>query len=1083
MNPDQKLAENNKPEAPVKWAELVRKFLSQRNSKFLRKAIFEAKKLGEFEIINCLESVSDSNTDDIKRLTDKVIPILDKFGRDEEALTLKLLYLDTLAALTETYLEFPIEDQKEIRELGIRACRLAVETSLILRDKPCYAFFESVLADGFYSSNQFREAKFSYEKALKLYRQLAGEEPQTFRKDVAITLRNLGALQRRVKNPAKAESFLQEALKIYRRLAIQKPSVFKQDVAITLNDLGMLQSDLRQLAEAESFFFEALQIFRELAGKEPRIFNQDLASILNNLGLVQTELRKFAAAENSSLEALKIFQSLAKKEPQSFNRDVAGTLNNLSNLQTDLRKFAEAENSLLEALKIYRELAKEEPSIFNHNLALTLNNLGSTRCVMRKFAQAESCFTEALRIRRKLAKRQPQVFNRDVAMTLNNSAYLKFELSSFAEAEVFSLEALNIYRELTGRQPHVFGQDTALALNNLGTIQIALKNFAGAETSFREALEIYQQLAEAEPQIFNQDIVMTLNNLGYLQFANENFDEAENFFNEARSLADNLREKEIDIVERNRVMQENVNVYNGLLECRIKKQDLPGVLQIAELGKSRSLSDLLNLKSADLKPKAPTSNSTKVVEKLGKQYADAVRHLQQLNNSENYLSEQINQLNQDLRQIESDDFIDAATRETQIQEINSAKKSLDLKKQKALQKRLQMQSQLQAVMLKIKKYDNNFPPKVPVINNEEIIKIAESLNRTIVIFRVLLQSTAIIFVFPNGSLHIETVSNFGQNVLFKLSYDDWLIPYQEWKKNHRMFALREASWQAKSPESGIKDWLLVMESTLETIYKKLMFYVHQVLKEKSPTKEILFIPSQSLAVLPLHAARWKDENGEYRYLLEEFTISYCPSVSVFKRCRENEKIRTNKTLFITNPTTDLVFSEKEVKFIKKIHQSNTDLRRKKARKSAVMKALENDYGFTHFACHGFYYLENQFDSGLVMAADEVIKLSEIINCNLPNNWLTTLSACETGMVDFASPTDEHFGLPLGFIFAGSPSVWASLWSVSDETTSRLMQKAYENLSKKEFYSNKPESLRQAQLSILREFSHPYYWAGFQHYGI
>lgn len=1082
MKPDQKPAKNNKPKSPVKWAELARKFLSQRNDKFLRKAIFEAQKLGELEIINCLQSAADSNISDVKQLTDKLIQILDNSGRREESLTLKLLYLDTLAALTETYLEFPIEDQKEIRELGIQACRLAVETSLILRDKPCYAFFESVLADGFYSSNQFREAKFSYEKALKLYRQLAKEEPQTFNKEVTLALRNLGALQRRVRNPAKAEIFLQEALKIYRELAEQKPSVFNQDVAMTLNDLGMLQSDLRQLTEAESFFFEALKIFRELAEKEPRIFNLNLATVLNNLGLVQTDLRKSAEAEISSLEALKIFQKLAKKEPQTFNRDVAGTLNNLSNLQTDLRKFAEAENSLLEALKIYRELAKQEPSIFNQNLALTLNNLGSTRCVMRKFAEAESCFTEALRIRRKLAKQQPQVFDYYVAMTLNNLAYLQFELRKFAKAEVFSLEALKIYRELTIQEPEVFIQDVALALNNLGTIQIALKKFAGSEASFREALEIYQQLAESEPQIFNQDVVMTLNNLGYLRFANENFDEAENFFNNARILADNLREKEIDIVERNRVMQENVNVYSGLLECRIKKQDLSGILQIAELGKSRSLSDLLNLKSADLKPKASTPHLNETVQKLDKQYTGAVRYLQQLNNSENYLSEQINKLNHDLRQIESDDFIDAETREIQIHEVNSVKENLESEKQKTLQKRLQMQSQLQEVLTEIKKYDDDFPPKVRAIDNEEIFEIAKRLNRTIVIFRVLLQSTAIIFVFPKGSLHVETVPDFGQDALFKLFNEDWLIPYQEWKKHHRMLNLKEVSWQADSSEVGVKDWLLLMESTLETIYEKLMFYVHQILKKQSPTKEILFIPSQSLAILPLHGARWKDENGEYRYLLEEFTISYCPSVSVFKRCLENEKIRTNKTLFVTNPTIDLVFSEKEVNFIKKIHQPNTDLRRKKALKSAVIKDLENDYSFTHFACHGFYYPENQFDSGLVMA-DGVIKLSEVINCNLQNNWLTTLSACETGIVDFASPTAEHFGLPLGFIFAGSPSVWASLWSVSDETTSLLMQQAYENLSREEFRNNKPESLRQAQLSILKEFPHPYYWAGFQHYGI
>lgn len=90
-------------------------------------------------------------------------------------------------------------------------------------------------------------------------------------------------------------------------------------------------------------------------------------------------------------------------------------------------------------------------------------------------------------------------------------------------------------------------------------------------------------------------------------------------------------------------------------------------------------------------------------------------------------------------------------------------------------------------------------------------------------------------------------------------------------------------------------------------------------------------------------------------------------------------------------------------------------------------------------------------------SDKVMNLSKIINCNLQSNWLTTFSACETGMGDFASPNDEHFGLPLGFIFTVSPSVWASLWSVSDMAASELMQKAYENLSKEEYKYNKPKA--------------------------
>jgi CHAT domain-containing protein len=297
-------------------------------------------------------------------------------------------------------------------------------------------------------------------------------------------------------------------------------------------------------------------------------------------------------------------------------------------------------------------------------------------------------------------------------------------------------------------------------------------------------------------------------------------------------------------------------------------------------------------------------------------------------------------------------------------------------------------------------------------------------------------------------------------------FREWFYPYQQWKY--------------KAIE--VDEWKDAIEQTLDTIYERLIIRVHHILKEQSESKEILFVPSQSLALLPLHAASWKDANRVKRYLFEEYTISYAPSISVFKRCVENEKQRSNKTLFVTNPTGDLYFSEQEVSYIERLQQPSRNYSGKDATKRAVIEALREAYGFTHFSCHGFYRSENPFESGLVMFDGEVIKLGEIINCNLKSNWLTTLSACETGMVDFQSPTDEHFGLPLGFIFAGSPSVWASLWSVSDLATSDLMQEAYENLGKEEYKSNKPEALRQAQLSMLRgEF--PFNWAGFQHFGV
>lgn len=1038
MNPDKNNVQNNKSESLVKWTTLARKFLSRRDEYFLQQAILEAKENDEPEIINYLQAFANANRSEVKKLAEQLIPSLNQSGRREEALTVNLLYLHTRVGLAESFVNYPFEQQKQAREIGIQSCQQAIQIAQTLNDKPCQAIYSGVLAGGYTKSFQLREA----------------------------------------------ELFSNEALRLYRELSLQEPYVFNENIASILNNLGIAQSEMQKLTDAEKSFSKTLWLYQQLALREPDIFNPYVTEVFNNLGIVQKNLGKLVEAEKSFTKALQFYREMALHNPHIFIRNVAVILNNLGNLQKKSERLTDAEMSFTEALQLYRDLALQEPHIFNRYVAAILTNLGNLQRNLEKLPEAEKSFTEALRLYRASALQEPDIFSQNVASTVNGLGIVQSERRKLTKAEKSFTEALQLYRTLALEKPDIFKQSVALTLDGLGIAQSRMRKLAEAEKSFTEAVRLYQELDSHKPHVFRKSLADTLNNLGYLQVQQKRLNEAEENFEIARGLIEDLRAKALTIDDRNRILQKSINVYNNLLTCYIRTNNWEKALEIAERGKSRSLSDLLNLKSEDFQPKASSPDDLVIVRDLGRKYSDTIKELQQIESYEKYLSEQLSQFEIAIKQIKENNEIDEDERQPFLQQIAEQKLPLEQEKQKVQDRRLVVENELKSVLEEINQYDRDFPPKAKDIDIESIFEISKNLNRTIVMFRILLDSTAIIFIFPTGELNIKEIKGFGQNELYELFVDKWAIPYQQWKNsNHQKQNLKEANFSVSQlPETEIKDWMVLMEKTLEIIYKKLISHVHQILREKSLTKEILFIPNQSLALLPLHAASWKDKNGKRRYLLEEFTISYCPSVSVFKRCQENEKVRTNKTLLVTNPTRDLMFSEKEVEFIKKIHQPSTDLRRKKASKSVVIKALRDDYSFTHFACHGFYYPENQFDSGLLMA-DKVIKLSEIINCNLQNNWLTTLSACETGMVDFASPTDEHFGLPLGFIFAGSPSVWASLWSVSDETTSVLMQKAYDNLSKEEFRNNKPKALREAQLSMLRKFPHPYYWAGFQHFGI
>jgi CHAT domain-containing protein len=67
------------------------------------------------------------------------------------------------------------------------------------------------------------------------------------------------------------------------------------------------------------------------------------------------------------------------------------------------------------------------------------------------------------------------------------------------------------------------------------------------------------------------------------------------------------------------------------------------------------------------------------------------------------------------------------------------------------------------------------------------------------------------------------------------------------------------------------------------------------------------------------------------------------------------------------------------------------------------------------------------------------------------------------------------GLARVFLYAGTPSLVVSLWTVNDRSTAQLMQHFYEGLQNG---LSKALSLQEAVLKVKTVFPHPYYWAPF-----
>jgi CHAT domain-containing protein len=154
----------------------------------------------------------------------------------------------------------------------------------------------------------------------------------------------------------------------------------------------------------------------------------------------------------------------------------------------------------------------------------------------------------------------------------------------------------------------------------------------------------------------------------------------------------------------------------------------------------------------------------------------------------------------------------------------------------------------------------------------------------------------------------------------------------------------------------------------------------------------------------------------------------------------------NKLFAIQNPTKDLLYTDLEVNILSTFFTESQIIAKDNATRNAVIPHLKlSDNHCHHFSCHGGFNPSNPLESALFLANQEPLTLGEIFELHLNQCRLVVLSACETGLIDLNSISDEYIGLPSGFLFAGSPSIVSSLWTVSDLSTSFLMMKFYEIL--------------------------------------
>jgi len=410
--------------------------------------------------------------------------------------------------------------------------------------------------------------------------------------------------------------------------------------------------------------------------------------------------------------------------------------------------------------------------------------------------------------------------------------------------------------------------------------------------------------------------------------------------------------------------------------------------------------------------------------------------------------------------------------------------------------------------------------KVNPIPFEEIQKLLD--NRTAIIQWYICSTGLETFIITRHNL---------QRLILSAPVDN-LKALEDWERSYR-----EAYNQQKDQwRDGLADRLQRLAEIL---------HIDEILAMlPAECKRLILIPNRYLHLFPLHALPLADGD----LLCDRFPdgVGYSPSCQLLQLAQETGKNRQqfSRLFAIQNPTRteldhqSLAGTKFQVESVYQNfdpHPNSIILREQKATATATLTMEQvRSAHCVHFCCHGSFNFASPLESALHLAESEDklganadLTLGEILaNLSLEQCRLVTFSACETGITDPKSISDEYIGLLSGFFYAGSPSIISTLWKVDQAATNLFMIELYKNLKQfpqldagtvaiavnktqkwlrtltsenlrqiidspevKKFSNNLPtenndkfklfiSSLKGAANKTDCPFSKPYYWAGF-----
>jgi CHAT domain-containing protein/Tfp pilus assembly protein PilF len=906
---------------------------------------------------------------------------------------------------------------------------------------------------------------------------------------MVVILRNIGGIHRLQGRYPQAMDYLQQSLKIaeeigdklgqsgtligignaytvqgnlakgleynFRSLTIKEEIGDKPGAAMALASIGSAYQFQGNYAESLKFQHRGLTI-REEIGDKPGV-----AVSLGNIAIVYQLQGHYEQALEYHQRSLKIREEIGDKP------GISQTYNNMGLMLRAQGNYPLAIDYYQRSLKIKEELGDKTGT------GSSLGNLGLVHFAQGNLAQALDYHQRSLKIAQEIKNKI------GIASSLNNIGLIHHTLNNYTEALDYYQQSLKIKEEIPDKA------GVGVTLNNLGTIYEWQGDYA-------KALEYHQRSLKIKEEMGDQaTLAAPLQGIGMVKKSQGHYTEALEFFGKAAVAARQVGDLEQLLQVRTIAGQ----VHRTLNQPDLAKQAFADAIRATE--------DLRN-QVAGAAQQRQQFFETKL-----SPYYEMVDLLSAQNNFQEALAFAERSKGRALfdvlsrgkgnvtKAMSGAEQRQEATLNAELVVLNSQVRTEKLRPKPDAALLTELTAKLEKSRLQMEAFQTN----LYAIHPELRVQRGE--------IRPITSTEAAALIPDSKTALLEFVVRENQALLFVLSQN--LRPAAEARLDLQVYKInikqKELVELTRRFNQRITSRSLGFQEPATQLFNLLLKPAQAQLRGLN---NLVIVPDGVLWELPFQALL----SAPKRFLLEQYAISYAPSLTVLremnslqiKRRKGNPQVNTllafgNPSFgtataekvaatFMNEKLLPLPEAERQVKVLEKIYGSkNSTVYTGSEASEERLKQQASHFQILHLATHGILNDASPMYSHLVLsqpqdkaADDGLLEAWEIMKLDLQAD-LVILSACDTARGKVGAG-EGVIGLAWSLFVAGCPTTVVSQWKVETESNSEFMIAFHKNLrlspAQGKASGNKAEALRQAALKLRRnrQYQHPFYWAAF-----